>query len=107
MNFKNIFVDTRKSGIDQFILTGVTPWMEYKDGKRTDKRLGTSYIVALKRHFLDKITVHVKNDENSVAPKMQEVKFTNLQVTIYPDYRNPRELGVKATADAIQEVKHE
>ena len=105
MKFTQIFLNEKKSGIDQFLLTSSNPWMEYKDGKRTDQRLGTTYEVALPHRMLEKMTVHVKDDEGSLKPKMQEVRFTNLQVTIYPNYRDPRELGVKATADTIQEIK--
>lgn len=105
MKFSKIYIDTKKSGIDEFLLTGLTPWFEYKDGKRTDKRLGSTFEVALPHRMLAKMTVHVKDDEGSLKPVMQEVRFTNLQVTIYPNYRDPRELGVKATADTIQEIK--
>ena len=104
MKFDNIALDLTKSGIDQFLLTGAKAWYEYKDGKRTDNQLGVTYEVAMPHRMLEKISVHVK-DINAIEPKMQQVTFQNLQLSIYANFRNPNELGVSATADKIKEVK--
>lgn len=103
MKFKDIFIDQEKSGISQFLLTDVRDWIEYKDGKRTDKILGKIYEVAMPKRMLEKMTVHVRGN-SSLTPKMQQVSFQNLQISIYSNYRNPSELGVNAIADGIKEV---
>lgn len=107
MNFNSVFIDLNKSGINKFLLTGVKAWYKYKDGKRTDERLGTTYEVALPNRMLEKISIHVKGDAGTLTPKLQSVSFKNLQVSTYPNYRNPNELGVSASADAIEAIKHE
>lgn len=104
MKLANLKIDQKKSGFTQFLLTDVKPWYEYADGKRTDKQLGYSCEVALPKQQLDKITVHVAKLDLKIEPKMQRVDFHNLDISLYPDFRNPSEVGVKATADDVREV---
>lgn len=105
MKLQNLYLDLNKSGLNSFLLTGKKPWFNYQNGKRTNEQLGTTYEVALPNHQLDKINVHVKDDNGTVEPNMQQVKFKNLEAEPYPNYSNPSEVGIRATADAIYEVK--
>lgn len=104
MKLNSLKIDTKKSGFEQFLLTDVSPWYEYADGKRTEKLLGYTCEVALPAHQLDKIRVHVTG-EVAIKPRLQQVNFKNLEISLYPNFSNPSEAGLKCTADAIQEVK--
>ena len=105
MNINNMYLDGKKSGFTGFLLVEIKPWLEYRDGKKTGKTLGTTYTVAMTGHQLDKIAVHVAENTPSLAAQMQPVNFKNLQLKLYPDYRNSGQVGITATADAITVVK--
>lgn len=105
MIINNLYLDTEKSGFTGFLLVDSKPWQEYQDGKKTGKVLGTTYTVAMSGHQLDKINVHIANDSANLESKMQPVNFQNLQIKLYPDYRNAGQVGITATADAITPVK--
>lgn len=104
MKINSLKIDTKNSGFDSFLLTAVKPWYAYEGGKRTDKLLGYSCEVALPQHELDKITVHVTG-EVAIKPRLQQVAFKGLDISLYPNFSNPAEAGLKCTAEAIQEVK--
>lgn len=105
MIINEMYLDTEKSGFNGFLLVDSKPWLEYQDGKKTGKILGTTYTVAMTGHQLDKINVHIANDSVNIEPKMQPVNFQNLQVKLYADYHNAAQVGITATADAINAVK--
>lgn len=105
MIINNLYLDTEKSGFTGFLLVDVKPWLEYQDGKKTGKVLGTTYTVAMTGHQLDKIAVHIANDTAILGAKMQPVDFQDLQIKLYPDYHNAGQVGITATADAIALVK--
>ena len=105
MIINEMYLDTKMSGFSGFLLVDSKPWLEYQDGKKTGKVLGTTYTVAMTGHQLDKITVHIANDSVSLEPKMQPISFKNLRVKLYPNYHNAAEVGITATADAIAPVK--
>lgn len=105
MNINNMYLDGKKSGFTGFLLVEIKPWLEYRDGKKTGKALGTTYTVAMTGHALDKIAVHVAENTPSLTAQMQSVDFKNLQLKLYPDYRNTGQIGITATADAITVVK--
>lgn len=105
MTINNLYLDTEKSGFTGFLLVDAKPWQEYEDGKKTGKVLGTTYIVAMTGHQLDKINVHVANDSTNFKPEMQQIGFKNLQIKLYPDYHNAGQVGITATADAIAPMK--
>lgn len=105
MIINEMYLDTEKSSFNGFLLVDSKPWLEYQDGKKTGKILGTTYTVAMTGHQLDKINVHIANDSVNLEPKMQPVSFKSLQVKLYPDYHNAAEVGITATADAINAVK--
>ena len=105
MIINNLYLDTEKSGFTGFLLVDVKPWLEYQDGKKTGKVLGTTYTVAMTGHQLDKIAVHIANDTAILGAKMQLVDFQDLQIKLYPDYHNAGQVGITATADAIALVK--
>lgn len=104
MQLNSLKIDTKNSGFDQFLLTGVTPWYAYADGKKTDQLLGYTCEVALPQHALDKIRVHVSG-EVALKARLQQVNFKNLEIALYPNFSNPAEAGLKCTATAVQEVK--
>lgn len=107
MNINNMYLDGKKSGFTGFLLVEIKPWLEYRDGKKTGKTLGTTYTVAMTGHALDKIAVHVAENAPSITARMQPVTFKNLQLKLYPDYRNAGQIGITATADAIIIAKQE
>lgn len=102
-----MYLDGKKSGFTGFLLVEIKPWLEYRDGKKTGKTLGTTYTVAMTGHQLDKIAVHVAEGATNLTAQMQSVDFKNLQLKLYPDYRNVGQVGITATADAIIAIKHE
>ena len=105
MKINSLKIDTKNSGFDSFLLTNVTPWYAYEGGKKTDKLLGYTCEVALPKHALDKIKVHVSS-EVALKPRLQSVSFKNLEISLYPNFTNPSEAGIKAEATAVvQEVK--
>lgn len=104
MKMTNLVLDPEKSGFTQFLLTDVKPWYNYKNGKRTDEKLGTTCEVALPQHQLDKISVHIAG-EISLKPRLQQVAFKNLEISLYPNFSNPSEAGIKAQAESVREVK--
>lgn len=107
MIINNMYLDGEKSGFTGYLLVDMKPWLEYQDGKKTGKMLGTTYTVAMTGHQLDKIAVHVKADTANLMPQMQPVGFKNLQLKLYPDYHNTGQVGITATADAIIAIKRE
>ena len=104
MTLNSLKIDVKNSGFDSFLLTAIKPWYAYEDGKKTDRLLGYSCEVALPAHELDKITVHV-NGEVALKARLQRVSFKNLDISLYPNFSNPSEAGLKCTAESIQEVK--
>lgn len=102
-----MYLDSKKSGFTGFLLVDMKPWLEYQDGKKTGKILGTTYTVAMTGHQLDKIAVHVAEGATNLTAQMQPVIFKNLQLKLYPDYRNAGQVGITATADTIMAVKQE
>lgn len=104
MKLNSLKIDVEKSGFSQFLLTAVRPWYAYEDGKKTDKLMGYSCEVALPQHDLDKITVHVTG-EVALKPRLQQVAFKGLDISLYPNFNLPSEAGIKAEASSVQEVK--
>lgn len=104
MKINTLKIDTKNSGFDSFLLTDVAPWYAYEGGKKTDKLLGYTCEVALPKHALDKVRVHVTG-EVALKPRLQQVVFKGLDISLYPNFSNPAEAGIKAEAEAIQEVK--
>lgn len=100
-----MYLDIKKSSFTGYLLIDAKPWDEYQNGKKTGKTLGTTYTVAMTAHQLDKIAVHIAENATNLVPRMQPVSFKNLQLKLYPDYRNAGQVGITATAEAINTVK--
>lgn len=84
-------LDTKKLRIDPsslgtvFMLTDVTPWYEYSNGRRTDSQIGFKYVVAVANHGLEKVAVKIKGKHALVetGDDFPQVKFENLELVPY------------------------
>lgn len=88
---------------DNLMLTSVSPYKKYVDGKATDEVEGYRYTVACPALDLEKIGVKIKGKQQMQNPEgsFPIVRFTDLEIKPYVMNGS---LGVTATATAITEV---
>ena len=84
----------------------VSPYYEFKDGKRTNTILGYRYTVLLPERGYESLSVKVPGPKtlDIKAGGCLRVEFTDLCVRPYVDYHNGNALAVTATASAVRAV---
>lgn len=102
---KQVIVDPATLGA-KLRLCGVYPYYEYIDGRRTDNLLGYSYTVTCSGFSGDKLSVKIPGKQLLSTDALDKlVRFSGLQVGIYPSYVKGQHgidaVGIKATATGI------
>lgn len=88
----------------RLILIGAMPTYEYVNGKRTDKVIGTTYMVVMNGGTYEKFTVKTPEIENAIdsdyiASNSQIfVEFENAVCKLYTDTNGRIQISVKADA---------
>lgn len=90
---------------DRLILVDVQAVYEYKDGKRTESRIGTRYIVVAEDAGYEKFSVKVANptplltaEQLQSSKQTYHVKFENAIAKPYRTQSGDFELSITATA---------
>lgn len=91
---------------DKLRLCGIRPYYEYIDRQRTDNLLGYTYTVTCSGFAGDKLDVKIPGKQLLAEDALDRlVRFTGLQVGIYPSYvkgqRGIDAVCIKATATGI------
>jgi hypothetical protein len=94
----------------EYVLTGIRPYFEYVNGKRTDKQLGFAYEIVLLDRVFEKVPVrivgaHAQIDEDKITGKGVPVVFENLTENVYATASNEfvnYQLTLTATAVKIK-----
>lgn len=101
INSKNLKIDIACFG-DGIILTGITPWYEYVDGKKQNKLKGYKYEVAIPVLGFEKLAVKIRgNQQIEIGDDFPVVKFDGLEVT---PYAIEGSLRLSAEAKLIEKV---
>lgn len=103
INIQDLRIDPKSLG-NSFLLTDITPVVEYKDGKRTDNVVGYRYEVAVVAHKLNKIGIKIDGPKQLELQEMQSVVFTGLEIKMYQDFKS-NQVRLTATAESIKFAK--
>lgn len=109
MDLKNIKLTFEQvANADHGILIGMRPWIEYVNGEKTDKVLGTQYEVVLPKNGYEKLSVKVPGspilteEEIKDADSVIHIGFPGFIGKIYFNRRNNKnEVSAKAAKAMI------
>lgn len=103
INIRELLIDTRTFG-DEYILIAINPVYEYANNQRTKNVIGYRYTVVLPSCNFAQLDVKIVGAQ-MIELKDREtmsVKFDDLTVHPYVNYRNHNALAVTATAVGIR-----
>lgn len=113
MNTKKIELSFRQvANADHGILIGMRPWIEYVNGEKTDKVLGTQYEVVLPENGYEKLIVKVPGppiltqEEIEMADSVIHIGFSGFAAKIYFE-RQTKQNKVSARAEQAMIVHPE
>ncbi len=101
INSKNLKIDTACFG-EGLILTGITPWYEYIDGKKQNKLKGYKYEIAIPVLGFEKLAVKIRGNQLiEIGDEFPVVEFEELEVV---PYVIEGQLRLAASAKTIKRV---
>lgn len=104
MRITDLTIDPKSLGT-KFLLVGVAPVNEYKDGTRTNNVSGYRYTVVLPDKKMEKIGVKIEGAKLMDEPEgYVEVSFRDLEIYFYFSNKEPQ-VGARAKGIALANQK--
>lgn len=94
-----------KEIMENALLIEAHQYYAYKNGTKQDYMEGSRFTIVLVNHSFEKITIKIKNifiEEQDVRIN-KPIKFKNLELKLYPDYKNAGQGNIIGIAEGFNQ----